>query len=132
MKPFENYHNRKVPYPCKRNYVTLYAYDAGQVVWEGPLGEMYQDLKDSLKRLHPGVVFQEKVDEDKYLLDRQKYNEEEAFLYEMFKKDLFEEFGVSENPKRERLFAHAWDRGHAAGYSDVYNVFADLVDLIQD
>ena len=56
------------------------------------------------------------------------YNAEERHLVEMFKQDLFNDLGIADNPKREKLFSIAWENGH--GYSEVYNEAIDLVDLI--
>lgn len=58
------------------------------------------------------------------------YNDEECYLVEMFKQDLFNELGIADNPKREKLFAIAWENGHSSGYSEVFNEAIDLVDLI--
>ena len=54
-----------------------------------------------------------------------------AKLHEQFKKELFDELGISDNPKREMLFSKAWEQGHGCGYAEVYNYARDLVDLIQ-
>lgn len=51
---------------------------------------------------------------------------------ETFKRDLFEDFEVSNNSRKDRAFELAWDRGHSCGYTEVYNCFADLVGLIKD
>lgn len=51
---------------------------------------------------------------------------------EEFKNDLFEELGITNNPKREKLFNKAWEHGHAYGFYEVYNVACDLVELIED
>lgn len=58
------------------------------------------------------------------------YLAEEARIYEQFKQDLFNDLGIEDNPKRELLFSKAWERGHSAGYHEVYSVAQDLVDLI--
>jgi hypothetical protein len=48
-----------------------------------------------------------------------------------FKKDLFEELGITNNPKAEKLYNYAWDLGHSAGYHEVYSYAQDLLELIQ-
>jgi hypothetical protein len=32
----------------------------------------------------------------------------------------------------ERLFAYAWEQGHASGGHEVENVFADVADIVND
>lgn len=56
--------------------------------------------------------------------------EEEQQIYDVFKQDLFNELGIADNPKRDKLFAIAWEYGHSSGYSEVYNYADELVDLI--
>ena len=58
------------------------------------------------------------------------YRTEANRIENEFKRDLLEEFGVSDHPKGELLFEKAWERGHSAGYMEVYGVFDDLVELI--
>ncbi len=60
----------------------------------------------------------------------QLYHMEINRLYNLFKKDLFEEYGVQDNPKVEKAFALAYDYGHSSGYPSIENYFSELVDLI--
>ncbi len=62
---------------------------------------------------------------------RDEYRMEEGRLRESFKADLFAEFDVSTNPKREQAFNIAWDKGHASGYSEIVCEFGDIVELIK-
>jgi hypothetical protein len=48
-----------------------------------------------------------------------------------FEKDLAEAFGVVQHQKRERLFALAWEHGHASGLSDVLSFYEDFVELVR-
>ena len=48
-----------------------------------------------------------------------------------FIQDLFEEFGVTDNPKRGLCYSIAYADGHAHGFSEVYTKFSDLVELIK-
>jgi hypothetical protein len=56
----------------------------------------------------------------------------EMKLHEEFVNDLFENFNVMNNPKKDKAFALAWEKGHANGLEEVYNEFYDLVELIED
>ena len=66
-----------------------------------------------------------------YKADRAKWS---AIINEReveFKKDLYEEYGVSNNPKANDVWSKAWEFGHSSGLQEVYNYFIDLVDLIK-
>lgn len=57
--------------------------------------------------------------------------EEEARLNLLFKSDLEKEFDIVGHPKCGLLFQIAWDLGHSSGYSEVWNYYQQLVDLIK-
>lgn len=67
---------------------------------------------------------------DEYNDKREAYREEEKKLYEQFKKDLFEEYGVTNNPKVEKAYELAYSYGHSNGYNDIECYFSEFVDLI--
>lgn len=46
------------------------------------------------------------------------------------KKDLFEEYGVTNNPKVEQAYSLAYAYGHSCGLNEIQNYFSELVDLI--
>jgi hypothetical protein len=127
MKPFEYYTTPTTPLPNKRNYTKYYVYDKGRCLrwyWQ------CQCTKSELIKRYPNAVIQETI-EDAYNKRRKQYNSERANLHGEFVKDLFEEFGVCNNPKSMRCFELAWEYGHSAGYEEVYNYFVDLVELIK-
>ncbi len=47
-----------------------------------------------------------------------------------FKAELFAYYDVADNPKAERLYELAYERGHASGFHEVVYQFDELVDLI--
>jgi hypothetical protein len=59
------------------------------------------------------------------------YRADSNRLHQQFKNDLFEEYGVVDNPKRELLYQKAWNLGHAYGYESVATEFGELVELIR-
>ena len=63
---------------------------------------------------------------------RAAYDAREAEIHETFRQDLFEDLGITDNPKRDRLYSIAWSQGHSSGFHEVYNYAQDLVDLIKD
>jgi hypothetical protein len=62
---------------------------------------------------------------------RHAYNQDETRLHLQFKDDLFEEFGVTLNPKAGAAYNIAWEYGHAYGLHSVYDHFSDVVELIK-
>ena len=129
MKPFDYYSKQKTDYPNKNNYYTFYVYDKGVVLWSGP---NWEKDKAELKEEYPNALIQEVLDEDAYKARRQEYDVESAKLDREFQNDLFEDYGVSDNPKRFKCFELAWEHGHSSGLEEVYGYFGDLVVLIQD
>jgi|GEM_PF-3044703 hypothetical protein len=129
MKPFDYYSKPQTVYPNKKDYITSYVYDKGVVLWSGPT---WEKDKAELKEEYPNALIQEILDEDAYKAQRKKYTDEEFNLQVQFQNDLFEDYGVTDNPKRFMCFDLAWEQGHAYGLEEVYNKFDDLVELIKD
>ena len=129
MKPFDYYSKQKTDYPHKKDYITSYVYDKGVVLWSGPTGE--KD-KAELKEEYPNALIQEVLDEEAYRAHLKEYNDESAKLHREFRDDLFEDYSVSDNPKRFKCFELAWERGHSSGLEEVDGYFGDFVELIQD
>ena len=128
MKPFDYYSKPQIDYPNKKDYITFYVYDKGEVLWSG-----FHWIKDKaeLKEEYPNALIQEVLDEDAYKARRKEYSDESAKLYQEFQNDLFENFNVTDNPKRFKCFELAWEKGHSNGLEEVYNEFYDLVELIR-
>lgn len=129
MKPFDYYSKNQVPYPNKLDYITLFVYDKGECIHSASAQTV---SKSTLKETYPSAVIQEVLDNEAYEKQLKLYNAEESRLYKKFQQDLFEDYGVSDNPKRFKCFALAWERGHSCGYSEVHGLFGDLVELIKD
>ena len=129
MKLFDYYSKPQTAYPNKQNYIKYYVYDRGEVLWSA-FG--YEKSKAELEKEYPDAVIQVVVDNEGYNEHKKQYGEEIHKLHEEFVNDLFEEFGVTDNPKRHKAFELAWEKGHANGFEEVYNEFYDLVELIKD
>lgn len=70
---------------------------------------------------------------NKYYVELQTvYLKEKDKKFMEFKKDSFEELGIENNPKRDKLFEIAWEKGHSYGYSNVYSNMVELLPLIED
>ena len=131
---FDKYINRK-DCPAIADFTHTYYYSGGKAVAvKEPDGNHYLILSDGSRRWTDKVprhgAHEKVVDTESYNALRNEWDAEESRLYELFKQDLFEELGISDNPRRRLLFTKAWERGHAYGYAEVYNVALDLVDLI--
>ncbi len=72
----------------------------------------------------------EEVLQPEYKAKKDAYDAKSRDLLDEFKKDLFEEYGVTNNPKKDLLWSKAWDHGHSSGLGNVEYHFRDLVDLI--
>lgn len=75
------------------------------------------------------------IDWDNYIKMTDKEKRERnimvAELEEKWKEWLFEDEGVSNNPKKDLCFEIAWKNGHSSGYYEVENEFRELVELIK-
>ena len=50
---------------------------------------------------------------------------------DVFKNDLFEALGIEDNPKKDILYAKAYELGHSSGYCEILNVSLELLELIE-
>ena len=129
MKPLHYYETTTCSYPNKNDYTRYFVYDKGKVIWEGS----YYEYKNKVDvPLSHDCVTQKVVEEEEYKKLRKKYDEEYYYLLQEFENDLYAEYGVSENPKRHKCYALAWERGHAYGLGEVCSIFSELVELIVD
>lgn len=96
-----------------------------------------KELKELLKNKNLSPAQQMRIQELEAIINpieeqERLYHEENARLYKLWKDDMFEEYGVKDNPKVEKAFSIAWDYGHSnGGYENVECYFSDLVDLIK-
>lgn len=59
------------------------------------------------------------------------YRAEEARLNAEFRTDLESAYETASSPKKDLLFAKAWELGHSAGFAEVAGYYGDLVELIR-
>lgn len=134
MKPFDYYSKPQTSYPSNLDYTTVFVYDKGEVIWSGAHSEYTSTIMDN----HPTAVVQKVFDKDSFKKHRDRHNEESCRLHQQFISDLYAEFGVSDNPKKDKAFALAWDRALARAnsfddrYTYTYEYFKDLTELIKD
>ena len=127
MKDFDYYSKVEIPYPSDKDYINVFLYDNGGVLFHGTWWEWHHN-----REKYPSTaVKQEVFDKEGYKKAKDAYHREEQRLYLEFTEDIAREFGVHGNPKADLLFSIAWEFGHSAGYSEVYGYYGDLVDLIR-
>lgn len=87
-------------------------------------------VKDNLSPAQKLRIEELKPIVDEFDAKRKAYRDEDKRLYEQFKKDLFEEYGVTNNPKVEQAYSLAYAYGHSCGLNFIQAYFSELVDLI--
>ena len=70
------------------------------------------------------------IAKDEFNKAMEDYKAEERRILEQFRKDLAEEFDVVGHPKEHLLWERAWVEGHSIGFSEVYNEYAELAELV--
>lgn len=136
MKNFEYYSTIKSPYFYRSDFIRT-TWVSGGKVFASQIGDgeiFYADGSpypaDEKKVLSVMKKVVEKNDIE-FQAAIKPYQDEQSVLHDEFKRDLFEDLGIEENPKKELLFAKAWEQGHSSGFSEVYNYAAELVELIE-
>lgn len=129
---FSAYRN-DLPYPSRENYKTTWWYKSGKCiasqVGQSPIH--FEVPTNSRSDALKGAVKSTEFDEAAYKAAVREYSAETARRQELFKQALFDDLGIEDNPKREKLYSIAWDLGHDAGFSEVYSHAQDLVELIK-
>ena len=127
MKPYSYYKAPTIPYPNKDEYTNVFVYSKGEVVFSGP----YAEFKDRGPDRFKGMLVEKTVNEDGFKEQRRLYGIEQSRLEQEFKADLFEDHGVTDNPKANKCFAIAYDAAHHAGHEAVADYFDTIVELIK-
>jgi hypothetical protein len=71
-------------------------------------------------------------DKDGYVEALKKYHREENKCVCRFQEALEKEHGLENHPKKDVLFGHARNRGHASSLNEVALVFDELSELLKD
>jgi len=135
---FNAYKNTLV-FPSKSNYSTVSLYKGGNVL----LSNVRVEEACKLFPSHPttvtqlkslcgldGVLIEFEVNLPEYESAKKMYHARDAEIHALFVRDLAEEFGMSDHPKKDAVFALAWEYGHSGGYTEVHNYYMDLVGLV--
>jgi hypothetical protein len=112
------------------------------------VAQFYSDLLHGLE--YPKIIAKPKREDfknnesygkamDMYeLLDRQErterireYNKTQREIEVEFKAELLKRLELEGNPKADKLYSMAWDRGHSSGLSEVASIAENLAELIR-
>lgn len=129
MKEWDYYSTVGVPYPSREAFATTFWYCKGECVAK-KVGEGEIEYLNPSYRSLEALTKEKVMDDDAYLAARRAYGERASALVEEFKRDLFDELGIADNPRRDKLYSVAYDKGHAHGFSEVYSEAQSLVELI--
>lgn len=133
MKPFDYYDLKKVIQPDIKDYMTTYVYDKGELIATISSNTTLDEvLSDQNIKLSTTAIKQQIIDHEKYDTDLKKYKEKLSTLAKELGMDLFREFNVENNPKKDRCYALAYKYGGQYGPEGIYDCFEKLVTLIKD
>lgn len=128
MKDYEYYSNVPVKFPNRNDYTTYYVYSKGDRVFKGTKEGLDKEFPEGIGNR----VMEKDFDKDSYTVARKEYYNEANKLQDEFQDDLFKEFGVEHNPKRDKCYSLAYEYGHSSGFSEIYTHFSEFVELIKD
>ena len=126
MKPFDYYETVDVPKAVESAFRTYLVRGKGGTLWQGKGVSLTE-----VQKLFPDRRIESSLDREAWDNAVVAYCDAADKREEEFKRDLFEEFGVTDNPKKDRCYTIAYERGHSSGFSEVYSEFSDLVELIK-
>lgn len=119
--------------PCDTDAIIKLALDNGFQLLTADYNENVWQLNASRILTYLKEFYTIEMENNDELFEKAKTNYylEDRRILLLFKKCIYHEFGVENNPKKDLLFEKAWELGHSGGYDEVYNYFGDLVDLIK-
>lgn len=123
-KQFES----QVPYPSREDYVRHFLYYKGECLT--PKDGVSKEERDELLKKYPKAVKEFLTDEVAYDKAREAYGDSVCDGERRFQEYLEDKYCTKDKPKKGALYEKAWEMGHAYGFSEVENYYADLVDLI--
>jgi len=130
LKNFAYYQEVGMDYPDQAAYSKVYVYNKGKVVVNGkPASEVNTSVIADYKK--QGFTVETSFDRESYNAARSEYGQLEGQKNAEFRDDLFDEHGVTGNPRASRCYGIAWSYGHSSGLQEVASYFSELVDLIK-
>ena len=103
----DGYFNTKVPYPKKEDFPTkINCKECGH---EHENDEGIANYKEAMRN----------------------YRDDHNRLQNLFRYVAIVDCGLKDNPKADKAYSMAWDRGHSSGYYEVLQNLEDLSELIK-
>ena len=104
--------------------MTIYYYRKGVMVGMkvGKVDDGFQPPK--------GCVEERVLDEVSFNAHLKHYQEENLRLQEEFRRDLIEEYKITNYPKANKIFDKAWELASGTNLQDVEDYFMSLVELV--
>lgn len=114
-------------YPNKSDYTKTFYYKEGVCVGAAVRAVAARvGNSDQLMTRDEDSVF----DRAAYEKARDVASRRHAALEAQFKRDLFEDLGITGNPRADKLYDVAWKLGHGVDLDKIYSIASDLVKLI--
>ena len=144
-------------FPVNADYTSLYVYHHGTVLGCISPTVVDEDIKKIISKMEKlnagdidntrwkditnvfkardvlkgyGMTTEQVKDDDAYHAARDEYRETMEARHKKHREDLYEYYGVTDNPKADDVYAKAYDLGHAGGMGEVAAHFGELVSLI--
>lgn len=67
-----------------------------------------------------------------FIFDSERFDQEEARIYEQFRQDALVEVGILNHPMADELYSLAWKFGHIGGLPEVFTHLKDYVGIYID
>lgn len=69
------------------------------------------------------------------IMDNDIYEKLKSDYYEhdddRFRSDAIEAVGLTGHPKADKVYAYAYQQGHSAGFSEVFNILQDVAEIVK-
>lgn len=123
--------NPEVPYPHKSDFDIYHVYKKGKVLASGKMAEGELSAHDLEAYAADGAVIEKELDEEAYKAAKDAYNTYMNKVRTLFVDGLFYLTDTLDNPKADKAYSIANERGHSSGYSEIAMNYDDLVELIK-
>lgn len=117
-------------YPNKSDYTKTFYYKEGVCVATVANGVIEWTAGDGNRARLLTCAKDSVFDRAAYEKARDAASRRQAALEAQFKRDLFEDLGITGNPRADKLYDVAWKLGHGVDLDKIYSIASDLVKLI--
>ena len=111
---------QSIKLPNKKDFTEYYFYSKGKFLGKSKDGNAYSNC-----------VVEKIYDDQAYKEARKDFDKRMSEVEQEFINWLYDDLGIQDNPKKEKLYSIAYERGHSGGFSEIYSEALDLVELIQ-